>query len=301
MGGYFGGRLAQAGEDVTFLVRPRRLAKLSKTGLIIKSKRGNISLFPHLTLSSDIKHPYDLIILACKAYDLEAAIESLSKAVGPETYVLPLLNGVNHLEVLDKHFGQEKILGGTCYINTKMNKQGEIIHVGDLQKIAFGERFANVYPRCHRIAEVFDNARIDYSLSGNILQDMWEKYTFFAAASSINILMRASIGTIAKAPEGAKFASLLYEECLNVATHAGFPTHAESKYQFHSWLVDEKSLLKASMLKDIMAKRLVESDHIQGYMIQLAEKYGLETPLLRLAFCHLKCYESEIKESYVKT
>src|SRR6202043_1931860 len=100
IGGYFGGRLLQAGRDVTFLVRPRRAAELAKAGLIVKSPHGDVTLAaPATTLSENIRRPFDLVLLSCKAYDLEGAMDSFAAAVGPETMILPLLNGMKHLDV----------------------------------------------------------------------------------------------------------------------------------------------------------------------------------------------------------
>jgi len=117
IGGYFGGRMLQAGRDITFLVRPRRAAELASAGLVIKSPNGDVTLKNPPTVQADaIKNKFDVVLLSCKAYDLTDAIKSFAPAVGPQTSIIPLLNGMLHLDVLDREFGRERVLGGLCAI-----------------------------------------------------------------------------------------------------------------------------------------------------------------------------------------
>src|SRR5262245_66408786 len=140
-GGYFGGRLLEAGRDVTFLVRPARAERLAATGLKIASPAGDAALCsPPTVLASELRTPFDAVILSCKAYDLEGAIESFAPAVGPETAVVPLLNGMRHLDALDARFGAGRVLGGSCFITAKLGQDGQIAHIGDIHRLTFGER-----------------------------------------------------------------------------------------------------------------------------------------------------------------
>src|SRR5262245_66324332 len=128
MGGYFGGRLLVAGRDVTFLVRPARAARLAATGLTICSPAGDVHLpSPPTVLSSDIRDPFDVVILSCKAYDLGGAIDSVASAVGPGTVIIPLLNGMRHLDDLDARFGQERVLGGACFFPAAVAERGRVV------------------------------------------------------------------------------------------------------------------------------------------------------------------------------
>ena len=140
-GGYFGGRLLEAGRDVTFLVRPARAERLAAAGLTITSPAGNVTLpSPPTVLAADLRTPFDVVILSCKAYDLDGAIESFAPAVGPDTAVVPLLNGMRHLDALDARFGADRVLGGSCFISAKLDEGGRIAHVSDIHRLTFGER-----------------------------------------------------------------------------------------------------------------------------------------------------------------
>jgi 2-dehydropantoate 2-reductase len=152
-GGYFGGRLFEAGRDVTFLVRPSRAARLAATGLSITSPAGNVHLTsPPTVLAADLREPFDVVILSCKAYDLDGAMESIAPAVGPGTAIIPLLNGMRHLETLDARFGPERVLGGSCFISVKLDEAGRIAHVSDVHRLVFGERRGGRSPRVDAIA-----------------------------------------------------------------------------------------------------------------------------------------------------
>src|SRR6201996_6911129 len=141
IGGYFGGRLLQAGEDVTFLVRPRRAAELASAGLVIKSPLGDVTLKnPPVVQADTIKEKFDVVLLSCKAYDLEDAITSFAPAVGPQTSIIPLLNGMSHLDTLDRKFGRDRVLGGLCAIAVTLNDKREVVHLQPMQSLGFGER-----------------------------------------------------------------------------------------------------------------------------------------------------------------
>ena len=140
LGGYFGGRLKEAGRDVTFLVRPRRAEQLAKTGLVIRSPRGDVTIAqPPTILAEKLHTPFDLILLSCKAYDLPSAIDSFAPAVGPNAAILPLLNGMKHMDLLGTQFGAAAVLGGQCIISATLDAEGRVIHLNDLHFLSFGE------------------------------------------------------------------------------------------------------------------------------------------------------------------
>src|SRR5262249_40105239 len=156
IGGYFGGRLLQAGRDVTFLVRPRRKAQLEASAISIRSPKGDFTFpAPPTVIAGDLGAPFDLILLSCKSYDPDGAIESFAPAVGPNTAVLPLLNGMRHLDVLDQHFGAGRVLGGYCIISSTLDPDGLILHLNDLHTLVFGDRGPSSTPRGAAIGEVF--------------------------------------------------------------------------------------------------------------------------------------------------
>src|SRR6185437_3572470 len=160
IGGYFGGRLLQAGEDVTFLVRPRRASELASAGLVIKSPNGDATLKNPPTVQADaIKDKFDVVLLSCKAYDLDDAIKSFAPAVGPDTSIIPLLNGMRHLDILDGRFGRDRVLGGLCAIAVTLNDKREVIQLAPMQSLSFGKRDGRMSERVRAIAEVFASGK----------------------------------------------------------------------------------------------------------------------------------------------
>src|SRR5262245_49763061 len=152
-GGYFGGRLLQAGRDGTFLVRPARAQRLAAAGLTIASPAGDVTLrSPPTVLAAELRAPFDAVVLSCKAYDLGGAMESFAPAVGPGTAVVPLLNGMRHLDALDARCGPGRVLGGSCFISAKLDEGGRIAHLGDAHRLAFGERAGGRSPRVEALA-----------------------------------------------------------------------------------------------------------------------------------------------------
>src|SRR5258708_6249431 len=223
VGGYFGGRLFQAGRDVTFLVRPRRRAELAATGIVIRSRFGDATLpGPKTVLAEDLRESFDLVLLSCKAYDLENAIDSFAPAVGPATAILPLLNGMLQMDVLDRRFGPERVLGGLCYIAATLNDQHEILHLNDRHDLAFGERDGARSTRVEALDTIMANAGFNARLSGAILQQMWEKWAFIATGAGLTCLMRAAVGDIVAAG-GGELASTLVAGGPAIAARAGFP------------------------------------------------------------------------------
>src|ERR1700744_1153807 len=158
IGGDFGGRVLEAGRDVTFLVRPKRAGELASAGLVIKSPNGDVTLKNPPTVQADsIKDKLDVVLLSCKAYDLEDAIKSFAPAVGPKTTIIPMLNGMRHLDTLDQKFGREHVLGGLCAIAVTLNEQREVVQLQPMQSLGFGERDGKMSDRVHAIAEVFSS------------------------------------------------------------------------------------------------------------------------------------------------
>jgi 2-dehydropantoate 2-reductase len=290
VGGYFGGRLLEAGRDITFLVRPGRAAQLGG-GLSIRSPAGNADLPPPRVVGADtLREHFDLVLLSCKAYDLDAAIRSFAPAVGTESMVLPLLNGMRHLEVLDRRFGPARVLGGLCVISSVLGPAGEVLHLNDLHTIVFGERDGSTSARVAGIAAAFGGARVDARASQAIVREMWEKWVFIAAAAGITCLMRASVGDIVAAG-GTPISIALLDECAEVAAAEGYPPTAAAMERSRGMLTAADSPLKASMLRDVEGQHPVEGDHILGDLLRRGEAHAVATPLLAIANLHVEAYE----------
>jgi len=267
-GGYFGGRLLEAGRDVTFLVRPARAERLAATGLTIASPAGNVTLrSPPTVLAPELRAPFDAVILSCKAYDLDGAIGSFAPAVGPDTAILPLLNGMRHLDALDARFGAGRVLGGSCFISAKLDEAGQIAHVSDIHRLAFGERCGGRSPRVEALAAAMAGAKFEAVASEQILLVMWEKWVFLASLAGITCLTRSAVGDIVAAG-GADLAAALLEECRAIAAAAGYPPRADSLKASLARLTDPRSVVTASMLGDVERGGRTEADHVLGDLLR---------------------------------
>jgi 2-dehydropantoate 2-reductase len=292
IGGYFGARLLEVGRDVTFLVRPRRAAELAKTDLVIRSRRGDMDLPAPPTVTADALHqPFDLVLLSCKAYDLDDAMASFAPAVGPQTAILPLLNGMRHLDALEARFGAERVLGGQCLISAVLDPDGRIVHLSDSHTLSFGERDGLHSARVEAIASLLLGTRFEARLSEAILQDMWEKWVFIATGAGITSLMRATIGDIVAAG-AAELATNLFDECAAIATAQGFPPRPEFLERTRLMFTEPGSPLTASMLRDIERGAPIEADHILGDLLRRGGANKNAGSLLDIAFAHAKAYEA---------
>ncbi|NVN91474.1 MAG: 2-dehydropantoate 2-reductase [Desulfuromonadales bacterium] len=290
VGGYFGGRLAEAGCDVTFLVRERRAAQLAETGLVIKSCFGDAVLRPKTISAEKLDTFYDIVLLSCKAYDLESAIDSFAPAVGPQTIILPVLNGMRHLEQLDDRFGSDRVLGGLCQIVATLDTNGAILHLSDSHLIVFGERTCARSPRVDAIAALMAPATFGSRAGDTILLDMWEKWVFLATLAGMTCLMRASLGDIAKA-DGSGISLDLFAECCSIAENSGYAPRQKFIDRIRGMLKSEESSLTASMLRDIERGGPIEVDHIIGDLLRRSPENPSQFSLLRIAHIHLKTYE----------
>jgi 2-dehydropantoate 2-reductase len=291
IGGYFGGRLLQVGRDVVFLVRPRRAALLAEHGLSIRSRLGDFHApAPPVATREDLAGPFDLVLLSCKAYDLEDAIASFAPAVGPQTAILPLLNGMRHLDVLAARFGVERVLGGQCVISSTLAADGGIVHLNDLHSLTYGELAGGRFERIEAIAATLSGARFDARLSEEIRQDMWEKWLFIATGAGVTCLMRAAIGDIVAAG-AADLVTGLLDECAAIATAEGYPPRRPALERASAAFTAPGSLLTASMLRDIEAGMPTEGDHILGDLLRRAAEPEHRS-LLRVADAHLRAYEA---------
>lgn len=297
-GGYFGGRLAQAGADVTFLVRPARAALLAERGLRIRSPLGDADLDVATVTAQDLPalaaaRPFDLVLLACKAYDLDSAIESVAPAVGANTAVLPILNGLLHYDALDARFGRERVPGGLCFIGATLGTDGEVLHLGRPASITFGLREGNADGGVlARLAAAYAQAGVDHLYAPDIAAAQWIKYSFLAALAAGTCLTRASVGAIVAAEGGEAFMAALHAECLAVAAAEGHPVPEDEARTARSGLTRAGSPVTASMLRDLQAGLRVEALQIVGDMVHRAHRAGLQVPRLEAAWVHLQAYES---------
>jgi 2-dehydropantoate 2-reductase len=297
VGGYFGGRLAEAGRDVTFLVRGARAATLAEHGLTVESPLGDFRVPVNLVTADRVggAGPYDVVLLTAKHYDLDAAIAAIRPGVGPDSAVLPLLNGLVHLDRLDAAFGVGRVLGGVAYVGASLQPDGTIRHHNRLSGIAFGERGGDpASARARAIEAAFAGTPVSAPANENILLEMWEKFVMMGAMAGIGCLMRGNVGEIMDTQDGEALMIAALAECQAVAAASGFSPRPQSRERVQAMLTERGSINSPSMRQDLEAGRRTEADAVVGDMLRRARGFGIDTPLLRAAYCHLQVHENRL-------
>lgn len=287
LGGYFGARLLAACRDVTFLVRPATQEALATHGLHLRSSYGDLD-FPHPRTVTSAAEPYDLILLTCKSWDLSAAIDSIAPAVGPGSFVLPLLNGMAHLAVLDRHFGAARVLGGLSNISAVRTPEGRIDHLNRLHTLHFGARAPGL--DLAPVADALLHANFDAELRPDITQDMWDKWVTIATAAGATCLLRGTVGDIIAA-EAVWVVDAITAEAAGVAAAEGYPISPDMRAEIHDKFSRAGSPFTASMLRDLESGGRVERQQVFGELLEMAEKHSIPTPILSLVNAHLAAYE----------
>ena len=293
VGGYFGARLHQSGADVTFLLREPRAAKIKKEGLVVKSPKGDAVLPVKVVTKGGEGGPYDVVILACKAYDLDSAIESIASAVGPDTTIVPMLNGHAHFAVLDKKFGADKVAGGLARIGGMLGPNGEVIHTSPFAGVSFGERSGKpARDSLKALDAAGKKAGIDGGLNNNINQDLWDKWIMLTSLAAMCCTLRGTSGDILAADEGKDLMLETVEECRKVASAEGFDPGEKGIANLKAFLTQRGSVFAASMLGDLERGGAIEGRHVIGDMLGRARKHGIAAPNLRMAHAVVQAYEA---------
>ncbi len=297
LGGYFGGRLLAAGKDVTFLVRPRRAKQLAATGgLIIKSPKGNLALpNPPLITADKLKHPYDLIILACKAGALQGCISDFAPAVGKDTTIIPVLNGMRHIDMLADRFDRARVLGCRAFIFATLDADGRVLHQGDTHTLDIGELSGKLSPRVEAIAAAIGDAGFLVRPRDGIVLDMWEKWVTIATVAGATGMMRAAIGDIVRAG-GLDFILALMRETAEIAHLNGHQPGEKHMETLEKTVSDPSSVQMASLAKDIDKGYPTETEHIFGDLLARVHDAGKNAfPFLTIVYTTLKAYEERRK------
>ena len=291
-GGYFGGRLAESGSDVTFLVREGRRKTLSAQGLRIESPFGNAQLAVKTVVAAEVAPVYDAVILTCKAYDLDAAVAAIAPAMAQNACVVPFLNGIAHIDVLNEKFGRHRVLGGTAKIQATIMPDGAIRQFNDWRTLAFGEQSGEMTDRVRALAAAFEAAKgVEVFAVADIVQRMWEKLVHLSTAAAMTCLMRANVGEIVRTPYGRE---LFLDQLRCGAAIAAANGHAPGAAFMKSWeetFSQEDSQYSTSMLRDIERGGQTEGEHILGFMLRKAEQAGIPCHTLLLAWTSVKAFE----------
>jgi len=293
IGGYYGGRLVEAGADVSFLVRPARLAQLQRDGLVIDSPFfGNARLVVDAFTSVDAAKPCDLVLLTSKAYDLDSAIEAVRPAIGEHTAILPLLNGYAHIDRLVALFGERRVLGGLAKIQATLTAEGVIRHLSDWRYITFGELDGSISERVTELKALFDRTSVVATASADIRQDLWIKLVHLSTVAGMTCLMRGSVGEIARTPDGTRLLNAFFDLNIEIARQAGHAPKPEFIAEFRALFANPDAPYTASMARDMERGGPIEADHILGFMLERCREFGLDDRLHAVAYTHCKTYEA---------
>jgi 2-dehydropantoate 2-reductase len=294
LGGFFGGKLIKGGADVTFLVRPARAAQLQRDGLVVKSQDGEIRTQAKIIQQGQLEGTYDVVLLVCKAYDLDGAISAIAPAMGERSVILPLLNGVRHIDALTGKFGSQRVLGGLTVVNAALMPDG-IIQQSELRIniTAIGELDGRLSARCTAIKTALEAGGVPVQINEDIIAGLWTKFFAFACNATIATLSRSRAGAIAKSAAGASFVSAVIEECTRIVTAVGYPPLPafNSAGQIRGLFSQTDSTYGPSMLIDMEDGRPTEGEHTIGDLVERAARLGVPAPILTAALCNLQAYE----------
>jgi 2-dehydropantoate 2-reductase len=293
VGGYFGGRLAAAGRDVSFLVRPRRAKELAD-GLVI-SRQGEETVIPvKLLVAGEAGGEFALVLLACKAYQLEGAIADIAAYVSGRSAILPVLNGMRHMDVLRSRFGADRVLGGVARIAASLDERGRVLDQANFHDLSYGEWSGEASARIRAIDGFMSGAGFDARLSTDIEREMWEKWAMLASLGAITCAMDADIGQVARTAGGIDFVEALLAEVMTTIAAAWRPLSDAFKSRTLALLTDRSSSLTSSMYRDLKAGQRIEADQIIGDLVSRAAAHGVVTPLLKAVLVRLKVYEQQL-------
>jgi 2-dehydropantoate 2-reductase len=295
-GGYFGARLAMAGRDVTFLVRPHRAAALRERGLRIIDLGGEEHVItPKLVTADELDSTYDLVLLSVKATALDAAIKDMAPAIGQDTVIVPFLNGLAHIDELRDRFGPRSVLGGVVMVATTLNEVGDVVRLGPPGTIMIGERDGSETPRLTEVAAALDGAGFELAWHDDIVARMWAKWVFITTVGALTCLMRGPIGDVVAVPGGARLGPAILAEGAAVAAAAGCPVPRARLAGITAMVTEPGSPHTSSLYRDLVSGALTEVEHLFGDLTARARALSVPTPLLDLATMHLRVHQHRVE------
>lgn len=292
VGGQFGAQLHENGANVHFLLRPARKQLIDAQGLTISWPGGQTQVRPSTLTAAQLTPDFDLIILSNKAYTLDEVIADIKPAVGPDSMVLPLLNGLRHLDALDKAFGQEKVLGGIARTVATLASPTQVQLGNNQGNVSVGARAPSQQAAAQGVWQELTRRQVLAEYSEHIIDDMWDKFCRMASLGAANCLMQGTVGDYMHSDEGGHIALQLLQECTDTAQAAGHPMHPKAIEGFRRVLTSPNSSFNSSMYRDMRAGLPIEGDHLVGDMLRRAQAAGVGCAMLKVANAVLQTYSA---------
>ncbi len=296
-GGFFGALLAKRGRDVTFLVRPPRAAVLRQHGLRVTGPGHDDVIDAKVATTQDLADPFDLVLLSVKATGLAGALDDLAPAVGPDTAIVPFLNGLDHMRVLNERFGPQRVLGGVVVVATTLDADGTIVQLAPGASLTIGEQDGPPLARTTEIAGLLSDAGFTVDVSADIVSAMWRKWVFIASTGALTCLFRGTVGEIVAEPGGSGVGPAILGEAASVAAAAGHPLLPADRDDLTRLFTQPGSAMTSSMYRDLQAGRGTEVEQILGDLIGRAHALGVATPVLDLATLALRVHQQRVRNS----
>ncbi|MCX6029902.1 MAG: 2-dehydropantoate 2-reductase [Chloroflexi bacterium] len=298
VGGYFGGLLAQAGEDVTFIARGEHLRAMQAHGLRVESIHGDFTIAPvQATDDPAVVGPVDTVIFATKTYQLDAAAQAMQPLIGPGTTVLPLHNGVDAAERTAAIVGREHVLGGLCYVGSQILAPGVIKQVSQFRRVVAGELGGPATPRVGRIVAALQHAGAVAEATDDIQKMLWTKFAFIAPFSGVGAVTRVPAGEIVACPEARALAAAAVAEVEAVARAQGVALDADITPKTLAFIDNLTSLQVASMQRDVLEGRPSELESMIGAVVRFGAELGVPTPVFEFFYAALLPQERRARKT----
>jgi 2-dehydropantoate 2-reductase len=291
LGGYYGGLIAKAGFDVSFIARGEHLKAIQQNGLKVVSVQGEFLVPVKATSEPSEVGPVDLVLFCVKSYDTEVAARSALPLVAGGGSVLTIQNGIDNHERIRATIGNANVLPGAAFIASEIAKPGIIQQSAGPRKIVFGEVDGKRTERAEQIHEVMSSAGINCELSDNISKVLWEKFIWICGMAGANCLTRLPMGEIVRTPETREMFREIMEEVTKVAQAVGVSIKDDYVNQQMDFADHLEKNATSSMFRDLMASKRLELQALHGTVVRLGNEHGIPTPTNKIVYAALKPYE----------
>lgn len=292
LGAYFGARFEEAGAEVTFLVREKRAKQIREHGIHVNSSQGDYTIkTPRIITNTAEVTSADLVFVSVKGYHLKETLESLKQLTEKGAHVLPVLNGIEHISMLQEQLGKDNVIGGLCFIIATINDKGHVEHSSDFHQLVFGPLEPTQTNICKQLDALADQANISTKHSDKILPELWKKYMFINAFSGITTATNLPIGPVIDYPETFYIAEMILQEMKQLANKYNVDiteAHVEAAKKNFMNLNREAT---SSMHQDRRKNQTLEVDHLHGGAIRLAKAAGMDLPFTEAVFGLIKPFE----------